>query len=446
MSTSTRRLLGVTTAALLLCGLTACTGGPGDQGSTSGTDRGGASGAVTGNPSGDLHSVRLTVADGADAGAARGRSLSVPEGWHAEVWADVAGARMAAWLPDGSLLVTTGDHGTLLRLDPRSGGRAPAVRELARGLDDPQGVAVTEHDGQTVVVLGEGTRIVTWHYRAGGLTDRSTLVDDLPTGGHGGKFVAVHDGVVAYDIGSASNSDGSDRRTHPDRAVIRQVRLDGGGDTLLATGVRNGEGLGFAPDGTLFAAVNQADNQPYPFRDGTGQYGQRVQSYVDEHPNDQVTRITRGAELGWPFCQPDSRGKPDLLDLGAVEDPTNNPDGTSLDCSTVTPTMVGLPAHSAPIGFVFTHGSALPTAFRDGALITTHGSWNREPPRPPSVSYSAWDDATATLGQPRTVVEGFQDPDGSRWGRTVDAVPGPDGSLYVTDDAAGLVYRLTPGA
>ena len=95
---------------------------------------------------------------------------------------------------------------------------------------------------------------------------------------------------------------------------------------------------------------------------------------------------------------------------------------------------------------MFTRDSALPTAYADGALITTHGSWNRQPPRPPSVSYSAWDDTTRTLGQPHTVVEGFQSASGSRWGRSVDAVPGPDGSLYVTDDQAGLVYRLTPGA
>lgn len=435
MLTVTKRLVGAAASLLLVWGVAACTGGGTAQGNP-----------TTGNPSAGLHTARLSVADGAEAGKAASRSLRVPTGWDAEVWADAPGARMAAWLPDGSMLLTTGDQGRLLRLEPRADGRAPAVHVLASGLDDPQGVAVTEQDGRTVVVLGEGTRIVTWHYRNGELSDRSVLVDDLPTGGHGGKFVAVHGGVVAYDIGSASNSDGSDRRDHPDRAVIRQVRLDGSDDTLLATGVRNGEGLDFAPDGTLFTAVNQADNQPYPFRDDTGQYGERVQSYVDEHPNDQVTRITEGTELGWPFCQPDSRGKPDLLDLGYVDDPTNNPDGKSLDCSTVSPTMVGLPAHSAPIGFVFTHGSALPEAFRAGALITTHGSWNREPPRPPSVSYSAWDDSTKTLGQPHTIVEGFQDADGSRWGRSVDAVPGPDGSLYVTDDAAGLVYRLTPPA
>ena len=440
--TTIPRLVGLAAGALLAVGLAACTASDGPTGAT-GTGSP-SSAATTGNPSPGLHTVRLTVADGTDAGPASGRSLRVPTGWRAEVWAAVDGARMAAWLPDGSMLVTTGDHGTLLRLDPRGTGRAPAVQRLATGLDDPQGVAVTERRGRTVVLLGEATRIVSWRYRDGSLSDREVLVDGLPTGGHGGKFVAVHGSTVAYDIGSATNSDGADRRANPDRAVIRQVDLDGTGDTLLATGVRNGEGLGYAPDGTLFAAVNQADQQPYPFHDGSGRYGEHVQAYVNEHPNDQVTRIIRGAELGWPYCTPDSRGKPDLLDLGTVDDPANNADGRALDCDRVTRTMVGLPAHSAPVGFVFTRGSALPADYTDGVLITAHGSWNRQPPRPPSVSYSAWDDDAARLGRPRTIVEGFQDDDGSRWGRSVDAVPGPDGDLYVTDDRAGLVYRIGP--
>lgn len=439
---TTHRLTGVAAAVLLVATVSACTAA---DARTDDTPTGAASSAaVTGNPSSGLRSARLSVADGTDAGAASGRSLRVPAGWRAEVWADADGARMAAWLPDGSMLLTTGDHGELLRLTPRSGDRAPSVQRLASGLDDPQGVAVTQQGGATVVVLGEDSRIVTWHWRNGALTDRRVLVDDLPTGGHGGKFVAVRNGIVTYDIGSGTNDSGADRQANPDRAVIRQIGLDGSDDTLLATGVRNGEGLAHAPDGTLFTAVNQADQQPYPFHDGSGKYGERDQAYVNEHPNDQVTRITRGAELGWPYCVPDSRGKTDLLDLGYVRQPANNPDGDALDCGTVTTTMVGLPAHSAPIGFVFTRGSALPDAYADGALITTHGSWNRQPPRPPSVSYSAWDDGTATLGQPHTIVEGFQTASGSRWGRSVDAVPGPDGALYVTDDTAGLVYRLTP--
>jgi glucose/arabinose dehydrogenase len=78
---------------------------------------------------------------------------------------------------------------------------------------------------------------------------------------------------------------------------------------------------------------------------------------------------------------PDSRRRGDLTDLPFVKDPFNNPEGAALDCASIGTTMVGLPAHSAPLGIAFTHNSALPDYLRNGALITAHGSWNREPPR-----------------------------------------------------------------
>ena len=78
------------------------------------------------------------------------------------------------------------------------------------------------------------------------------------------------------------------------------------------------------------------------------------------------------------------------------------------------------------------------------ALVGIHGSWNRTPPRAPEVSYFPW--ANGTLGPQRTLVGGFQDASGDRWGRPVAAVVGPDRSIYVTDDDAGAVYRLTPQA
>ena len=224
----------------------------------------------------------------------------------------------------------------------------------------------------------------------------------------------------------------------------RHLLLVGDRTRIIATGVRNGSGLSFAPDGTLFTAINQSDNQPYPYRDDTGQYGQLVPAYINENPVDQVSRITAGTELGWPYCLPDTRGHDDLTDLGYVDHPSTNPDGAALDCSAIGRTQLGLPAHSAPVGFVFTQGSKLPAALANGALITAHGSWNRRPPREPYVAYSAWEAAGRTLAPARAVVAGFQNADGSRWGRSVDAVPGPDASIYVTDDEAGLVYRLTP--
>ena len=384
-----------------------------------------------------LTTVPVGAAAGTTAGAAAGHTLRVPSGWTAAVWAHVADARMAAWTPDGRLLVTDGG-GDLTMLTPASdAAHAPTSTVLVRGLDTAQGVAVgPDGSGGTVVVVGEQTRIDAWDYADGAVSDRRTVVGGLPGGGrHPGKFVALHDGVVAYDIGSSTNRDPVDRKLG--RATVSEVRLGGAGRTTLAVGVRNGEGLSFAPDGTLFAAVNQDDDQPAPYSDAGS-------DYIAEHPNDQVSRITAGTDLGWPLCVPDSRGNDTLHDLGYVDDPVNNVGGAALDCSSIGRTMQGLPAHSAPIGFVFTHGSELPAALADAALITAHGSWDRQPPRAPSVAYSPWDAATRTLGPARTVVAGFQNGDGSRWGRSVDAVPGPDGALYVTDDQAGLVYRIAP--
>ena len=108
--------------------------------------------------------------------------------------------------------------------------------------------------------------------------------------------------------------------------------------------------------------------------------------------------------------------------------------------------MLGLPSHSAPLGLSFTAGTLLERQIGSGALITTHGSWNRETPRAPGVAFSPWDSATNSLGATVPLVGGFQSDDGDRWGRTVAAVVGSDGSLYVTDDEAGLVYRITPGS
>ncbi|MDP9792806.1 glucose/arabinose dehydrogenase [Catenuloplanes nepalensis] len=394
---------------------------------------------------GHLSPVALTVAGGVDPGAAAGQSLNLRRGWTAEVWANVPGARRLAWTPDGRLLVSTGATGTVMALTPAAGGQGPAVTTLISGLNHPQGLDIATRHGRHILVVGDRTRIVAWDYANGAVSRQRVIVDGLPSGGHDRITPVIRGDQVFYNLGSLTNDDPVDRTaTTPERATIRRAGLDGTGDRLVATGVRNGSGLDLAPDGTLWASINQADNQPYPFRDDTGQYGELVPSYINENPVDQVARITAGTELGWPYCVPDTTGREHLTDLGYVAQPLRNPDGAILDCSTVDRTALGLPAHSAPLGFAFTHDSALPRSLSNGALITSHGSWNRTPPREPSVVYSAWDNRKRTLTPPQDLVTGFQNPDGTRWGRSVDAIPGPDGALYVSDDAAGLVYRLAP--
>ncbi len=89
-------------------------------------------------------------------------------------------------------------------------------------------------------------------------------------------------------------------------------------------------------------------------------------------------------------------------------------------------------------------GSRLPAPWSGGAVVAAHGSWDRQPPRPPAVLWLPWQAGVRTLGPAITLLGGFQAPNGSRWGRPVDAVPGPDGALYVSDDHGRRRSRLVP--
>jgi glucose/arabinose dehydrogenase len=240
---------------------------------------------------------------------------------------------------------------------------------------------------------------------------------------------------VYFSIGSTGNVSAGDRTASPPRATIMRVPPGGGPAHPFATGVRNGTGIAFAPDGALWTAVNNRDNVPVP--DQGPSYGQVVPDYVDEHPPESVAKVTPGRELGWPYCNPD--GGPANLPL--IRDVQTNTDGSRLDCAALPPIEQSLRAHSAPLGLSFVDG-ALPEPYTQGALMGVHGSWNRQPPRAPEVSFFPW--RNGGLGDQQTLVGGFQAADGSRWGRPVAAVMGPDGAVYITDDYADAIYRLAP--
>ena len=165
---------------------------------------------------GTLVSTPLTVATGTNAGSAQGKSLKIPQGWTAEVWANVPGARMAAWSPDGKLLVSTGDSGTIKILTPTSKGKAPTIKTLLSGLPGIQGLAFAKSG--TVLVMGENTRIVTHSYSKGKVTNGKVIVNNLPSSGHGAKGIAVKGDNVYYSLGSSGNRV---PRTAPPRSIAR---------------------------------------------------------------------------------------------------------------------------------------------------------------------------------------------------------------------------------
>jgi glucose/arabinose dehydrogenase len=385
------------------------------------------------------------------------RTLQVPAGWSVSVWARPKKARLLAFAPDGRLLVSRPEYGIVTLLSPNKRGY-PTSRTLLSGLRQPHGMAFR---GSTLYVA-ESNRVSSYSYANGKATGRRTVLSGLPDSksstlkgayAHALKSVAVgRDGALYVSVGSTGNVSPEDRSASPQRASVLRVPPGGGKATVFARGVRNGTGLAVAPDGAVWTAVNNRDNIAYPYDrdytgDGRSDRGQVLTSYVNDHPMEPLAKLTAGRDLGWPYCNPDpdvDPGRPGSAltyrDRPFVRDVETNANGAKLDCAKLPEVEQGLGAHSAPLGLSFT-ASGLPT-YGQGALVGVHGSWNRKPPRAPEVAFFA--SADGGLGDQQTLVSGFQAANGSRWGRPVSAVQGPDKALYVSDDLANAVYRIAP--
>jgi len=458
-----RRVLGVLRGVAVTCALTllvtAC--------SPTADDAAAPPAAAGPSTSGDaLVGSALTVGPGLDQTPLdQPRQVLAPAGWTVSVWARVDGARLAAWTPDGALLVSRPKAGEVVAVAPGSGSPAgaPAVSTLLSGLDQPHGLAFS---GDTLYVA-ESDQVSAYDYRDGAVSSRRTVVDGLPDAkspdlrgayAHALKSVAVgQDGAVYVSVGSTGNVSAEDRDADPQRATVLRVPTDGGAATVYARGVRNGTGLAVDPDGSVWSAVNNRDNIEYPFDrayspDSTGEsggsdQGKVLSEYVADHPLEPLAKLTGGRDLGWPYCNPDPDVEPGVqgselgyADRSYVRDEETNADGSKLDCDMLPPVEQGMGAHSAPLGLSF--ADDLPGSYGGGALVGIHGSWNRQPPRPPEVAFFPWRDGS--LGGQQTLLSGFQGADGTRWGRPVMAVQGPDDAVYVTDDYAGAVYRMAP--
>lgn len=386
-------------------------------------------------PAATLAEVTVEVPAGMDAAPFdSARTALVPEGWTMSVWARVPKARLAAWAPDDTLLISVPSTGEVLRLTPD--GDTAQTSVLLDGLEQPHGLAFRDD----TLYVAESDQIDAYTYRDGRADDPRVIAPGLPDAkssdlrgaySHALKSVAVGpDGAVYFSIGSTGNISAEDRDATPPRATIMWIPPGGGPARPWATGVRNGTGLAIDPDGSVWTANNGRDNIARPD-------GEVDQDYVNDNPREQLAKLTEGRELGWPFCNPE--GGPANMPMAV--DVQTNPDGAQMDCADLPPIEQSFGAHSAPLGLSFTD-AVLPAPYESGALVGIHGSWNRTPPRAPEVSFFPWQGGA--LGDQQTLVGGFQAEDGSRWGRPVAAVSGPDGAVYITDDDAGAIYRLAP--
>ena len=369
-------------------------------------------------------SALLFAASGSNALAAvKLDQLRLPPGFGIELVTDaVPNARQMAlgrWEGGkGTVYVGSMRAGKVYAVEIGAASRA-TVRTIASDLEMPSGVAW--RDGKLYVAA------VSKVLRFDGIDDTSSADAARPRAGvqvgaafpsethHGWKFIAFGpDGKLYVPVGAPCNVCVPDDR----HGVIQRMNADGSGLETVARGVRNSVGFDWSP---VDQALWFTDNG----RDMLG----------DDLPADELDRVTRiGQHFGFPFCHQGDTPDPEF--------------GKQRPCSEFSPPAVKLGAHVAAIGMRFYNGTQFPAAYRGNAFIAEHGSWNRSAKSGYQVVRVSVD-AQGRAAAPEPFVQGWlqtgNDGRESVWGRPADVLNLPDGSMLISDDLAGAVYRVRYG-
>jgi glucose/arabinose dehydrogenase len=344
-----------------------------------------------------------------DAGDSRLATISLPPGFQINMYTDqVDGARSMVVGDEGTLFVGSRREGRVYAVTDTNGDyRADRVITIAEGLNSPNGVAFREGD----LYVAEISRITRYPDIEAHLLappDPVIVRDDFPgETHHGWKYIAFGpDGKLYVPVGAPCNNCLSDREIF---ASITRMDPDGGNFEIFARGVRNTVGFDWHPEtGILWFTDNG--------RDWMG----------DNLPPDELNRApVPGMDFGYPYCHGTDIPDPKYGDRKA--------------CGQFTPPVQELGPHVAALGMVFYSGDMFPPEYKNRIFIAEHGSWNRTVPIGYRVTVVTPENGQA--GSYEIFAEGWLQ--GNRaWGRPVDIIQLSDGSLLLSDDRAGVIYRI----
>jgi len=337
--------------------------------------------------------------------------IKLPTGFSIEVYAEVEDARSMALSPSGVLYVGNKDKDKVYAVKDTNGDfKADKKWVLASGLNMPNGVAFRNGD-LYIAEVSRISKLVGIESKLDNPPALQTVNDSYPTEGHHGwKYIAFGpDGKLYVPVGAPCNICEKKEEIY---ASITRINADGSGREVFAKGIRNSVGFTWHPETKQLWFTDNG-------RDMLG----------DELPACELNIASKaGMHFGYPYCH-----------QGDVKDPEF---GDKRPCSDFTAPADKLGPHVAPLGLKFYTGSMFPTAYKNQVFVAEHGSWNRS--KKIGYNLTLVNVADSKVTGHKVFASGWLDDATQKsWGRPVDVVVMPDGSMLVSDDQAGVIYRIT---
>jgi glucose/arabinose dehydrogenase len=374
----------------------------------------------------------------ADAIRANLKNIKMPAGFKIDLYAVVPDARHMAVAPSTNMLfVGTRKTSVWAVTDRNSDGVADEVKSFAPSLKftNPNGVCWTR-DG--FLIVAEHNRVLNFpaaefFYEGPDVA----VIEVVPQGklipveeesyNHGARTCRVDDkGQLHITLGQPFNVQPKEKVALYEKlgigGMVRMNAFDGSKREVLAVGVRNSVGMDINPkDKTVWFTDNQTD--------GMG----------DETPPGELNRITKasGEHFGYPYIHGNNvqiAGTDAAPDLKGMAPPAQ-----------WTKPQIEFAAHQAQLGMTFSGGNMFPEKYRNGIFVASHGSWNRTKPSGALINFVSLK-ADGTADKNEVFAEGWLDANGLYRGRPVDVAMMKDGSMLISDDFAGAIYRVTYSA
>jgi len=338
-------------------------------------------------------------------------SIKLPKGFTISVYAEVENARSMAISPNGTIFVGNRNEDKVYAIKDTNGDFiADKKWVIASGLNMPNGVAFK--DGNLYVAeVSRINKFSNIEARLDAPGKSEIIYDKFPKETHHGwKYIAFGpDGKLYVPIGAPCNIC---EPKEPIYASIHRMNADGTGLELFASGIRNTVGFTWHPDTKDLWFTDNG-------RDMLGD---------DVPPCELNAAPVKGMHFGYPYCHG-----------GTIKDPEF---GNKRSCNEFTKPMQNLGAHVAPLGLKFYTGSMFPAEYKNQIILAEHGSWNRKKKSGYKLSLAKIENGKVVSYQP--FASGWLNEETQKvWGRPVDVLLLPDGSMLVSDDQAGVIYRIT---